>query len=78
MAPFFEAVLRSNAERRRNKRVVKQLLKVEALQVQVNLIEEQSKAMHATFCKVLIKINNDQQCRQMTVAEFCEELDTGE
>ena len=29
MAPFFEAVLRSNAERRRNKRVVKQLLKVE-------------------------------------------------
>ena len=78
MAPFFEAVLRNKVEQRRNKQVVKQLLKVEALQVQVDLIEEQSKVMHATFCKVLIKINNDQQCRPMTVAEFCEELDTGE
>eukprot|EP00937_MAST-01D_sp_MAST-1D-sp2_P003956 g3956.t1 len=78
VAPFFAAVLRSKAERRRNRQVVKQLLKVEALQVQVDLIQQQSRVMHSTFCKVLIKVNNDQQCRQMTVAEFCEELDTGE
>jgi len=26
----------------------------------------------------LPQVNNDQQCRQMTVSEFCEELDTGE
>ena len=78
VAPFFEAVLRGKGEQRRNKQVVKQLLKVEALQVQATLVERQSRVMHATFCRVLVKVNNDQQCRQMTVSEFCEELDTGE